>query len=97
MLFQNWCVVPFGMTAIVSVFLSFAAVRAIRSAHTTTGNRNLCISFLDYWIIDTTNNFDIDFHLVTRLQEPRRVSRKADAGRRAGCDHIAGFERNGLG
>jgi len=31
--------------------------------------------FLDDWVVHTIDNFDVNFHLVTRLQKYRRVTR----------------------
>src|SRR5688500_8451940 len=97
MLFQNSCVVPFGMTAMVSFLLLLFTVQPIRNTDKTDSNTILSIFFLDDWIAQASHTFDQTFHLVARFQKHRWVAREPSSGRRAGSYHAAGLERDVLG
>src|SRR5689334_21053365 len=105
MLFQNSCVVPFGITAIVSFFLfapgALAPVQltAATASKIKNNKRVLRMSvflFRHDWISQTSDTLDQNLHLIARLEKHGRLARKADTGRRAGGDDVAGLERDRL-
>src|ERR1043166_9342681 len=106
MLFQNSCVVPFGITAIVNLFLLAVGAWAFMQLMAATASklkhrvnrilRILVFLFRHDWISETSHSFDQHFHLVARLEKHRRLAREADGARRTGRDHVARLERDRL-
>src|SRR5215213_255286 len=106
MLFQNSCVVPFGITAMVNFFVPVGASALVQlsaeSASSISANNErilfICVFLFsgNYGVTQTTNSLDQHFHLIARLKKHRRLSREANAWRSARRDHIARLERDRL-